>query len=129
MPHLSLEYSANARPQCELPDLFSRLHQILADAGGIRIGNCKSRARVCEPYLVAKGDRSGAFVHLGVQFLEGRTRSVKRAIGDEMLAALRGCFPPSTPDQDLQITVELRDLARDDYFKYPEGTFDRVGSR
>ena len=122
MPHLTLEHSANVIPQGDLQTLFARLHRILAEVGGIKIENCKSRARSCETYLVASGEPSGAFVHLDVRFLEGRRPEVKRAVGDRMLESLRWCFPEPGPDGELQVTVELRDIARESYFKYPKGT-------
>ena len=58
MPHLVLEYSANIDCPPDLPVLFGRLHEVLAETGGIR----------------------------------------------------------------LQITVEIQDIRRASYFKYPAGT-------
>ena len=122
MPHLTLEYSANVSPRGELKPLFARLHRVLADVGGIPIGNCKSRARRCETFLVADGGPAAAFVHLDLRFLEGRAPEVKRAVGEGALAALQEFFPASVDDVDVQVTVEIRDIVRASYFKVPKGS-------
>ena len=122
MPHLRIEYSANVPPEGELEALFARLHRILLEDGGIPIANCKSRARRCETFLVAEGGPAAAFVHLDLRFLEGRSPEVKRAIGEAALEALREFFPRSVAGVEVQVTVEIRDIARASYFKFPRGT-------
>ena len=116
MPQLQLEYSANVTAP-PTPDLLLMLHQILADHG-VKIGNCKSRAVERDVYLVADGKTGEAFVHLDVSFMEGRSPELKTSIGNAMLSALRTEFG----DDGVQITVEIRDIKRDAYFKFPGGT-------
>ena len=122
MPHLTLEYSANVSPEGELENLFASLHRILAEVGGIRIDNCKSRARRCDTFLVADGGPAAAFVHLDLRFLEGRAPEVKQAVGERVLEALQEFFPASVAGVEVQVTVEIRDILRASYFKVPKGT-------
>ena len=122
MPHLVLEYSANVDCPPDLPVLFGQLHDVLEESGGIRRENCKSRARVADPFLVGSGGESGAFVHLDIRFLEGRSAEVKQAIGQLSLDLLLAWFRRSADRLDLQITVEIQDIRRSSYFKYPAGT-------
>ena len=42
MPHLTLEYSANLRSNFKFDELFSRLHNVLAEVGGSRRGTAKA---------------------------------------------------------------------------------------
>ena len=116
MPHLKLEYSSNAKAT-PTRDLFLALHQILADHG-VKIGNCKSRAVERDVFLVADGKTGEAFVHLDVRFMEGRSPELKTSIGNAMLSALREEFG----DDGTQITIEIRDIQRESYFKFPGGT-------
>jgi len=122
MPHLILDYSVNIDCNRNLSDLFKRLHGVLANTGGINLENCKSRARVAENFFIASGCESNAFVHLDIRFLEGKSPELKRAIGKEAVDILRDWFHQSKEKSDLQITVEIREIQRDFYFKHPEGT-------
>lgn len=118
-----LEYSANIKCPSNLADLFYQLHKVLAETGGIKLENCKSRAYRAENFMVATGRESDGFVHLEIRFLEGRSPQVKRNIGQEVHDILMEWFHDSVEKMQLQITVEVRDIRRSFYFKYPEGTF------
>lgn len=122
MPHLTLEYSSNAGRPGSLPGLFAALHGVLAEIGGIRLENCKSRAYSASDFLVGYGQRQDAFVHLDIRFLEGRTDALKQAIGKHAVALLQDHFDPDRNRPELQLTVEVHDIARATYFKLPEGT-------
>ncbi len=122
MPHLMLEHTDNLVPAAPLEGVLARMHSVLGEVGGIRIGNCKSRSRVVRGYLVGDGARPAAFVHLEVRLLEGRSLETRRAIGERLLEILRDAFRAPHDVEDLQITVEIRDLEKELYFKIPEGT-------
>ncbi len=121
MPHLTIEYTSNACPTVELDQLFARMHAVLNDVGGIKKKNCKSRAVELDSFYVGDGDADAAFVHVDLKFLEGRSSTLKREIGNAMLTILRECFAEAT---DLQITVAINDIDRSAYFKIPEGSLD-----
>ena len=123
MPQITLEYTTNAPQREGLQDLLAKIHRILAEVGGIKIGNCKSRARACETYHIAGGEPSGAFVHLEVRILEGRTPEVKQKIGESLLKALVDWYGESGADNGLQLTVEIQDIILANYFKHPSGSF------
>lgn len=122
MPHLTIEYTDNLKPQFSFDGLFARLHAALAELGGINVANCKSRALRLDRYFVAEGDADTAFVHADVRFLEGRPVPVKAEIGRALLAILCESFLPPVDVRDLQVTVEIQDIERAMYFKHPEGT-------
>lgn len=122
MPHLILEYSQNVGQTDDLDPLFLSLQETLAELGDIDIGNCKVRARPADVYRVAHGGKNGAFVHLDVRFLSGRTSEMKRTLGLVFLDILKDWFADSSTTLDLQITVEIHDIDRETYFKYPSGT-------
>ncbi len=123
MPHLTLEHTGNVDPNVEFEAVFLRLHSVLADAG-IKLANCKSRATVRDLFYVANGTGSSAFVHLDVRFMEGVPGESKQEIGEGVLAVLRDCFGAPPGIDDFQITVEIRDIERDAYFKFPAGTLN-----
>ncbi|MEN8172365.1 MAG: 5-carboxymethyl-2-hydroxymuconate Delta-isomerase [Chloroflexota bacterium] len=122
MPHLTLEYTGNIKQEIDSEAVFSHLHQILATTGGIKIDNCKSRAVRMEDYFIARGGPAKAFVHLEIHFLEGRSEKIKQAIGKESLEVLKAYFASSIEKLDLQINVEITEIRRSAYHKFPSGT-------
>ena len=120
MPHLRLEYSTNLDAAVASPDLLLDLHRTLERVAGIAIGNCKSRAIPVPRYVVAGGEPHGAFVHLDVRFLEGRTLEVRRALGEALLKRLVEAY--GADRSGLQVTVEITESPRATYFKHPPGT-------
>jgi len=78
MPQITLQYTANVDQEVNSMDLFSKVHQILSNAGGIKVENCKSRAFKLEDYYIGQGGSNNAFVHLDLAFLEGRSIVLKK---------------------------------------------------
>lgn len=122
MPHLRLEHSQNVTLPAELRALLNQLHGTLAEIGGIRIENFKSRVYAADSYFIGAGNEENGFVHLDIRFLEGRPKAVQQRIGEEAVRILVASCQPLNSAVDLQITAEVRDIARSFYFKYPEGT-------
>lgn len=120
MPHLTLQYTANLSASLASKNLLLQCHQILATTGGIKMNNCKSRAIAFDAYLIGAGETESSFVHLDVAFLEGRSWELKRKIGEQLLQVLLDVY--TSVDPSIQITVEVRDIQRKSYFKYPAGT-------
>lgn len=122
MPHLTLEYTANLSDTPPDSELLLHLHHLLRTTAGISIGNCKSRWRKVDDWVVAGGDRNGAFVHLDLRFLEGRSLEIQQAVGREALELLKAHFHPGAEGMELQITVEVGEIRKSTYFKDPPGT-------
>ncbi len=123
MPHITLEYSSNVSESSQLPTLLLELSQIAAELGEIRLENFKSRAYIANDYVIGNGAAGAAFVGIVFKMLEGRTDDPKQRIGAALLQRLEQWFEESAKTLDLQITVEILDIQRDSYFKYPAGTF------
>ena len=126
MPHLTLEHTANAQPDQNFADVFIKLHRVLSEVGGIKVDNCKSRSRQVDNAFIALGGDGLGFVHLNVRFMEGRSAPLKQKMGELMKGILLETFSAAETALDLQITVEIRDIRRDEYFKHPEGTLTAV---
>jgi 5-carboxymethyl-2-hydroxymuconate isomerase len=123
VPHLTLEYTKNVEQNVNFQDLFSVLHDILADVGGVNIDNCKSRAIRRDDYHIGTGEADKAFVHLELLLLEGRSSELKQEIGRRILKVLTEYYASSQAERDLQITVQIGDIQRSGYFKVPTGTY------
>ena len=122
MPHVTLEHSSNINIDFNYQDLFSQLHGLLHEIAGIQIDNFKSRAIQREQFLVGDGKIENAFVHLEIRVLEGRSPEMKKEIGQGCLRLLKDFYAQGLASLALQLTVEIVDLPRENYYKYPEGT-------
>ena len=123
MPQITLEYSSNIQDVIDFKQLFSAIHNVIHTSGGILIENCKSRAICHETFFIGQGDTMNAFIHLEVQWLEGRSTELKSQIGDELLGLLRKYYQKTMEQQNLQITVHIIVINRSSYFKLPKGSF------
>jgi len=117
MPHLILEHSTNIVEKADFEQLFSRMHWVLTELGAFKLADLKSRVYPCPTYYIADGDANHAFVHLRLEIVEGRTSDIKKQAGERLLALLKETFHESLKQHSCQITVELRDMARDGYFR------------
>lgn len=122
MPHLTLEYSSNLNEEINYQELFHQLHQVLNEVGNISLGNFKSRAIRREQFVVGHGNIEDAFVHLEMRLLEGKSATLKEVLGQECMLILKEYFKVQLTEFALQITVDIVDMPRDNYFKFPEGT-------
>lgn len=120
MPHLRLEVSDSLPRYIASGQLLLKLHSILHRVVGVRISNCKSRVIPIAQCVVGDGEGDQSFVHLDVSFLEGRSTSVRSDAGRELLQVLIGAY--ANCGAEPQITVEIRELPRQTYFKHPPGT-------
>lgn len=117
MPHVTLEYSDNILDDGDIFFLFEQLHDALVATAGCRMEDIKTRAYRCEHVRVGDGDARNAFASLTVALLEGRESNRLQEIGEACLALLETHFGQSLREQRCDLTVELRPMRRDSYFK------------
>lgn len=125
MPHLRLEYSSNVTGVPKASVLFEKLHAAMHDVAHISQANCKSRMLKTSDYFVADGSYGQAFVHLEVRLLAGRSNELKQSLGEALLQLLLQEIGEHNSTLDLQTTVELVEMERASYFKYPAGTLSQ----
>lgn len=124
MPHITLQFTNNIGSLPDFIQLFSEVHQTINAIAGIKIDNCKSKAIKLENFYIGDGSKSKGFLHLEVKFLAGRTIEVKSEIGKGLLEILKTQFKESIKLLDLQITIEIIDIQKNCYYKYPDGTLN-----
>ena len=124
MPHLRLEYTPQVDSH-QLKALFGDLHNCLYETAKINLPNCKSRAiKIDQPMIGDATDHSDLqFVHLDLAFLEGRSHELKHEIATRFMSLLKNHF--NVNDDKTHVTLEIRDIKRDSYFKWPEGTLSQ----
>ena len=124
MPQITLQFTDNIKSLPKFNELFSEVHAAINAIAGIKIENCKSKAIQIERYYIGVGTNNKGFIHLEVKILEGRTAEIKSEMGKSLLQILKNKFKESISSLDLQITIEIIDILKNCYYKYPEGTFN-----
>ena len=84
----------------------------------------QNKAIKLENFYIGDRTKNKGFLHLEVKFLEGRTIEVKSEIGNRLLQILKTQFKESIDLLDLQITIEIIDIMKNSYYKYPEETLN-----
>jgi 5-carboxymethyl-2-hydroxymuconate isomerase len=117
LPHLVLEHSANLEAGPDLPAVLERLHAALAETGPFDVARIKSRVVRHELFRVADGAPDRSFVHLTAAVLDGREEHVLRSAAGALLAVLRESFAGALAAQRCSVTLEIREMRRDRYFR------------
>jgi 5-carboxymethyl-2-hydroxymuconate isomerase len=117
MPHIKLEYTGNIKITSDFSKLFTEIHDLLSTEMRVSVENCKSRAIQVDNYLVGDGSKKGAFVHLEVCVLTGKSKQQKNKAGEMLLILLKIFFTNLPGCENLQISVEIKEMPQELYFK------------
>jgi len=115
VPHVILEYSANALDEPDFPRLLLSIHESLAATGLFSLADFKGRVVRHETFAVAEGAPDRAFVALDVQILEGRDDETKGVVSRICLDLLRGAFPRTAAGRRLSLSVQVSEIHRPSY--------------
>ncbi len=110
MPHLVLEYSANLIEKDKFSELFSELHQLLAEQLPTQLSSCKSRAYEAQNYFVGDGNPNNAFVYLSIHVLPGRSVELLQTVANQVFVLLQNHFAASCEQLKLQISLRFGEL-------------------
>lgn len=122
MPQITLEYTQNILEKNKMNIFFKDLHDIIVEKASATLGSCKSRAIELRYFYIGNGNAENAFVHLQVLIAEGRSQKIKKSLGNSILTLLESHFFKSLEKLNLQITLEIRDLPKENYFKIPKNS-------
>lgn len=117
MPHLTVEYSANTRDPVDTAALLRELHGVMETFDTFRIADVKSRCLRLDHFRVGTGDPASAFVHVRLEILSGRDPQTKKTVAGKLRAVIERAFARSARELALDVSIEIRDMARDSYFK------------
>lgn len=117
MPHTTLEYTSTIAEQPDFQAFWDQLHRFLSEECPFNLKDIKSRAYRCDEFRMAGGGRDLAFVHLTILVLEGRDPAVLAKAGNGALDLLKVHFARTLETLQADLTVEVRGMNRDGYFK------------
>lgn len=112
MPHLIIEYSANACAVDQLRKVVQAAHEVMVQSGLFSLADIKTRAYRAEHFMLGGNGEQGSFMHATVALLEGRSVAQRQALSEAVRDALQRHV---TVDQ---LSVEVREMAKDTYRKF-----------
>ena len=118
MPHITLQHQDQNGRVYDFRRFFKQLHELLNRTAGIPLGHCKSRLLPIHDTLIGNGSEDQEFFHLEIRLLEGRSPDLKKRIGEGSLALLADMLGDDRSGR-VQISVELIDMQKNQYFKFP----------
>ncbi len=111
MPHFIIEYTDNIKNDADIVDLLKKIHAVLISHGDVfPVGGIRSRAIELHNYRIADGEEDDAFVHAMLKIGAGRTDEVKKAVCDELFAAMELHFEELFSRRYLALSMELVEL-------------------
>ncbi len=116
MPHLVLETTADLPENGAIPDILEALVARLSTFETVASSSVKAYHTLRANWTMGAGAPPG-FAHLTVAIMSGRPLELRQSIADGMYDELRGHFAMSLAAEEVQLTLEVREMDRDTYRK------------
>ena len=110
MPHIKLEHTENIDINL-IKSVFKQLSDILVENAGIKEENCKFKSI----QILDIADDIRHFYHLEISLLKGRSKEIRKIIGQKSLESVREIFSFSSRSNK-HFSLEIREISPEDYF-------------
>ena len=119
MPHITVEYTANLKPEADIPGLLAKINGVMiAQAGVFPVGGIRSRAIELADYRVADGKADDAFVHVTVKIGAGRDEAVKKRGFDALFETIKTHFAELYAKRNLALSMEIAEFSEAGTYKH-----------
>ncbi len=116
MPHIILETTADLFENANIPDILEALVEKLSGFETIDSKAVKGYHTLRSNWHMGAGAPAG-FAHCTVGMLAGRPADLKKRIAQEMYAEMRSHFTMSLENNEVALTLELREFDSETYQK------------
>ncbi|WP_323837628.1 5-carboxymethyl-2-hydroxymuconate Delta-isomerase [Photorhabdus africana] len=110
MPHFYAECTENIREQANLPELFAKVNQALADTGIFPLGGIRSRAIWLDTWQMADGQHDYAFVHMTLKIGAGRSLESRQQVGEKLFPLIKQHFASLMAQRYLALSFTMEEL-------------------
>ena len=119
MPHITVEYTANLKPEADIASLLAKINAVLiAQGGAFPVGGIRSRAIELSEFRVADGAADDAFVHVTVKIGAGRDAAVKKRAFDQLFEAIKSHFATIYEQRYLALSMEIAEFSEAGTYKH-----------
>ncbi|MDX7985894.1 5-carboxymethyl-2-hydroxymuconate Delta-isomerase [Xenorhabdus sp. 12] len=110
MPHFYAECTDNIRADANLPVLFAKVNQALAETGIFPVGGIRSRAIWLDTWQMADGKHDYAFVHMTLKIGAGRSLEDQQKVGEMLFALIKAHFADLMAQRYLGLSFSMEEL-------------------
>ncbi|WP_340621331.1 5-carboxymethyl-2-hydroxymuconate Delta-isomerase [Xenorhabdus siamensis] len=110
MPHFYAECTENIRKEANLPELFAKVNQSLADSGIFPLGGIRSRAIWLDTWQMADGKQDYAFVHMTLKIGAGRSLEDRQKVGERLFSLIKTHFADLMAQRYLGLSFTIEEL-------------------
>lgn len=110
MPHFYAECTDNIREQAQLPTLFAKVNQSLADSGIFPLAGIRSRAIWLDTWQMANDQQDYAFVHMTLKIGHGRSIELRQAVGVMLFTVIQEHFASLMSQRYLALSFSMEEL-------------------
>ncbi|SQI30976.1 5-carboxymethyl-2-hydroxymuconate Delta-isomerase [Serratia plymuthica] len=104
------ECTNNIREEADLPALFAKVNQALADTGIFPLAGVRSRALWLDTWQMADGKQDYAFVHMTLKIGHGRSLESREQVGEMLFALIKEHFAALMASRYLALSFTLEEL-------------------
>jgi 5-carboxymethyl-2-hydroxymuconate isomerase len=116
MPHIHLETTADLPENANIPDILEALAGKLSEFETIDSKSVKAYHLLRPNWCMGEGAPPG-FAHCSVAILSGRSVELRSRIADAMFDLLKEHMAMSLSNNEVAITLEVREMERETYRK------------
>lgn len=116
MPHLLLETTADLVENDSIPQILERLVEVMSGFETVDPKMVKARHTLRTNWVMGEGAPAG-FAHLTCSVLSGRPLELRQKMGEGLLASLRDSFRESLEAGEVLVSLEVREMASETYFR------------
>lgn len=110
MPHFYAECTDNLRHEADLPALFAKVNQTLAETGIFPLAGVRSRAIWLDTWQMADGQHDYAFVHMTLKIGHGRSLESRQQVGERLFIVIKQHFAALMASRYLAISFTIEEL-------------------
>src|SRR5262245_36197478 len=111
MPHIHLETTADLPENAHIPDILEALVAKLCTFDSIQAKSVKAYHTLRSNWCMGEGAPPG-FAHCSVMIVTGRALELRQSISAGMYEELRSHFSMSLENDEVGITLELREMEK-----------------
>ncbi len=116
MPHIHLETTSDLPENADVPDILEALVTRLSSLESVSSSSVKAYHSLRSVWKVGEGHADG-IAHCTVMILAGRSEELRVQMADAMFETLKLQFAGSLEANEVGVTLELREMARETYRK------------
>ena len=110
MPHITIDYSANLKPEVDIAALCDLLRRAAIETGEFPVAGVRVRAFAARHVSIADGNPDHGYIDIGVRLRGGRDLATRERATAHIFTAAEGFLAHVMARRSLALSLEMRDI-------------------